>query len=69
MQRIGNALAEKLQNLCVDFKLLVVLRTAEELAVKPQLDPGTKLVMQCLTCPDGTANLDPASPTYQACNY
>lgn len=141
MQRIGNALAKKLQNLCVDFKLLdtdvampglqpecrvvwrtpgpdpknpagiiytespaslppcpagatkgnvatdcwqllydtarcpvngqlvVVLRTAEELAAKPQLDPGTKLGMQCLTCPPGTVTLDPASFTYQACNY
>jgi hypothetical protein len=46
-----------------------VLRTAQEIASQPQLTPGTKISMQCRTCPDGTANLDPYSDLYQACNY
>jgi hypothetical protein len=46
-----------------------VLRTAQEIASNPQLTLGTKLSMQCLTCPDEIANLDPYSDLYQACNY
>ena len=53
----------------VNGQLLSVLRTAQEMANNPQLAAGTKIGMQCLTCPNGTANLDPSSDTYQACNY
>jgi hypothetical protein len=33
-------------------QLVTVIRTAADIAAKPQLDPGTKLGMQCRTCPD-----------------
>jgi hypothetical protein len=50
-------------------QVINILRTAQEIASKPRLDPGTRISMQCLTCPDGTANLDPSSDAYKACNY
>ena len=52
----------------INGQLINVLRTAAEINAGP-LTPGTKISMQCLTCPDGAANLDPNSDAYKACNY
>jgi hypothetical protein len=34
---------------------LAVLRSAQDIASKPQLDAGTKIKLQCRTCPEPTA--------------
>ncbi len=50
-----------------------VLRTAQEKKEKPQLDPGTKIGMQCRTCTDPVpvVNPDPNDPKniQPGCNY
>jgi hypothetical protein len=48
--------------------LVSVLRTRSEIAAGP-FPAGTKVSMQCATCPDGAASLDPNSFEYLACNY
>jgi hypothetical protein len=42
-----------------------VLRTADELQSKPQLDPGTEVRMDCQACPDPISP-DPHLP---GCDY
>jgi len=41
------------------------VRTAAEIAATPQLPAGTKLGMQCRTCPDGI----PGAPFSPGCDY
>ena len=43
-------------------QVVTVLRTAAELSAKPQLDAGTKLQMQCVTCPQ-------TAPALPGCDY
>ncbi len=52
----------------INGQTISVLRTAAEIQAGP-LAAGTKIGMQCLTCSDGAANLDPNSDAYKACNY
>jgi hypothetical protein len=49
-------------------QLIEVLRTKAEIQSGP-LTPGTKVGMQCRTCPDDISSLDPSSETYRACSY
>jgi hypothetical protein len=44
---------------------IAVLRTRDELAQKPQLDPGTKVLMECRTCPA----LPAGSAVVAGCDY
>jgi hypothetical protein len=55
----------------INGQLIQVLRTADEVKENPTLPEGTKVGMQCRTCPDAStvAGLDPQSETYQACSY
>jgi hypothetical protein len=46
-------------------QLVAVLRMAQELADKPRLDTGTKLQMQCRTCPQ----TPPGWPKGAGCDY
>jgi hypothetical protein len=62
------------KNKCpVNGQLINVLRTKQEIADKPQLDPGTKVGMQCRTCTDPVVviNRDPNEKTtlQPGCNY
>jgi hypothetical protein len=52
----------------VNGQLITVLRTAKEIADGP-LTEGTKVGMQCRTCPDDLTALDEKSQSYQACSY
>lgn len=55
----------------VNGQLIQILRTADEIRDNPTLPEGTKVGMQCRTCPDAStvAGLDPQSETYRACSY
>jgi hypothetical protein len=55
----------------VNGQLIKVLRTAKDIAERPVLPDGTKVGMQCRTCPDATTieNLDHESESYRACSY
>jgi hypothetical protein len=55
----------------VNGQLIQVLRTAQSVADNPTLPEGTKVGMQCRTCPDANtvALLDQQSDTYRACSY
>jgi hypothetical protein len=44
---------------------ITILRTAAEIAAKAQLDAGTKLRMQCRTCPA----LPAGAPVEPGCDY
>ena len=46
-------------------QMVSVLRSAAEISAKPQLDPGTKLEMQCRTCP----NPIPGLAVVSGCDY
>jgi hypothetical protein len=53
-------------------QLIKVLRTADEVAAKPQLDPGTKVGMQCRTCTDDLPNPSDEyklTDAYKQCHY
>ena len=53
-------------------QLINVLRTAQEVKDKPQLDPGTKIGMQCRTCTDDLPNPTPEymlTDAYLQCHY
>ncbi len=52
----------------INGQLIQVLRTADEVAAGP-LTPGTKVGMQCRTCPDDISMLSPDSDSYKACSY
>jgi len=54
----------------VNGQLIKILRTAEEIKAGP-LAEGTKVGMQCRTCPDANsiAGLDKESETFLACSY
>jgi hypothetical protein len=57
-------------NKCEDGlgQLITVLRTKDEIAAGP-LPDGTKVGMQCRTCPDDITSLSEESETYLACSY
>jgi hypothetical protein len=46
-------------------QIVYVLRTAADISAKPQLDTGTKLVLQCRTCPA----LPSGAPLPAGCDY
>jgi hypothetical protein len=52
-------------------QLIQILRTAQEIKDNPTLPEGTKVGMQCRTCPDASTvdGLDHQSETYRACSY
>jgi hypothetical protein len=52
-------------------QLIQILRTAQEIKDNPTLPEGTKVGMQCRTCPDASTvdGLEPQSETYRACSY
>jgi hypothetical protein len=57
---------------CTDNgQLISVLRTQPEIDKDPTIPEGTKVNMQCRTCPDDTTvqSLDHSSETFQACSY
>ncbi len=49
-------------------QMIQTLRTADEVAAGP-LAEGTKIGMQCRTCPGDISTLATTSDTYRACNY
>jgi hypothetical protein len=49
-------------------QMIKILRTPGQMGAGP-LAAGTKIGMQCRSCPDDISNLSPESDTYRACGY